>query len=129
MNAPTLRGNHADAEESSRSILGDRGFETALRLGAGLTLDEMVTFAVDDTLPEETSYQRSATDLTPREEEVAELVAQGLTNREIAEKLVISLRTAQGHVEHVLAKLGFTSRTQIAAWVVAQSRPPEEDAV
>ena len=43
---------------------------------------------------------------------------QGLTNKAIAAKLVIAQRTAQGHVEHVLAKLGFNSRTQIAAWVV-----------
>lgn len=45
-----------------------------------------------------------------------------MTNRAIAEKLVISQRTAQGHVEHVLAKLGFTSRAQIAAWVVEQGQ-------
>jgi non-specific serine/threonine protein kinase len=59
--------------------------------------------------------------LTKREREVADLVAQGLTNKQIAAKLVISLRTAQGHVEHILTKLGFTSRTQIAAWVVEKS--------
>ena len=54
--------------------------------------------------------------LSPREEEVAELVAQGLTNRQIAERLVISERTAQNHVQHILVKLGFTTRSQIAAW-------------
>lgn len=51
--------------------------------------------------------------LTPREREVADLVAQGLSNREIAERLVISKRTADVHVEHILAKLHITSRTQI----------------
>jgi len=59
--------------------------------------------------------------LTPRERQVAELVATGLTNAEIADKLVISGRTAEGHVENILSKLGFTSRTQIAAWVAALS--------
>ncbi len=78
----------------------------------------MVDFAVADRLPEAAPTERAASDLTPREQEVAELVAQGLTNKAIAEKLVISQRTVQGHVEHVLAKLGFNSRTQIAAWVV-----------
>jgi non-specific serine/threonine protein kinase len=49
-------------------------------------------------------------------------VAEGLTNKQIAARLVISPRTAQGHVEHLLAKLGFASRTQIAAWVAEQGR-------
>ncbi|GAF49004.1 hypothetical protein RW1_065_00090 [Rhodococcus wratislaviensis NBRC 100605] len=56
--------------------------------------------------------------LTKRELQVAELVAEGLTNKAIATRLVISPRTAQGHVEYVLAKLGFTSRAQVAAWFV-----------
>ena len=56
--------------------------------------------------------------LSPRETEVAELIAEGLTNRQIAERLVISERTAQNHVQHILTKLGFTTRSQIAAWSV-----------
>ena len=55
--------------------------------------------------------------LTRRELEVAELVADGLSNPEIAERLFISVRTAQGHVENTLRKLGFNSRAKIAAWV------------
>jgi DNA-binding CsgD family transcriptional regulator len=57
-------------------------------------------------------------DLTPREWEVTALVAQGLTNRQIGVKLVITEGTARLHVKHVLQKLGFTSRSQIAAWAV-----------
>nr|WP_241265612.1 helix-turn-helix transcriptional regulator [Streptomyces boncukensis] len=53
--------------------------------------------------------------LTRREREVAELVAEGLSNREISERLVVSKRTADAHVEHILSKLGFSSRAQIAA--------------
>jgi DNA-binding CsgD family transcriptional regulator/sugar lactone lactonase YvrE len=60
--------------------------------------------------------------LTRREREVANLVAEGLTNREIAARLFISERTAESHVEQIRGKLGFHSRTQIAAWVAA-SRP------
>jgi DNA-binding NarL/FixJ family response regulator len=54
--------------------------------------------------------------LSPREAEIAALVAEGLTNRGIAERLVISERTAGNHVAHILTKLGFTSRSQVAAW-------------
>jgi non-specific serine/threonine protein kinase len=43
-----------------------------------------------------------------------------LTNKDIAARLVISIRTAEGHVEHVLSKLNFTSRTQVATWVTMQ---------
>ena len=53
--------------------------------------------------------------LTPREMAALKLMADGKANKEIASALVISLRTAEGHVEHILTKLGFTSRAQIAA--------------
>jgi DNA-binding CsgD family transcriptional regulator len=56
--------------------------------------------------------------LTTREREVATLVAQGKTSREIADLLVISERTAEAHVSNILGKLGFSSRAQIAAWVI-----------
>jgi len=51
-------------------------------------------------------------------------VAAALSNREIASRLVISQRTAESHVEHILTKLGVTSRAQAAAWVAAQ--PPDD---
>jgi non-specific serine/threonine protein kinase len=54
--------------------------------------------------------------LTRREQEVAGLVARGLTNRQIAKELVFTESTAAKHIEHILDKLGLTSRTQIAAW-------------
>lgn len=56
--------------------------------------------------------------LTRRELEVAHLVGQGLSNREMAEQLRISQRTVESHVENILRKLGFGSRTQVVAWVV-----------
>jgi DNA-binding CsgD family transcriptional regulator/sugar lactone lactonase YvrE len=61
--------------------------------------------------------------LTPREREVAELVAAGLSNRQIAEQLVISERTAEAHVEHIRTKLECRSRAQVAAWFVETRRP------
>lgn len=59
--------------------------------------------------------------LTKRELEVAALIEEGLSNREIAQHLVIAKRTADGHVERILAKLGFTSRAQVAAWMARQT--------
>ena len=56
--------------------------------------------------------------LSARESEVAVLVAEGLTNRQISERLHLSVRTAENHVENICNKLGFTSRAQIAAWTV-----------
>src|SRR5207302_9054274 len=67
--------------------------------------------------------------LTHREREVAELVALGLTNRQIAAKLFISERTAEFHVEQIRNKLGFHTRSQIAAWMALdQPRPRPIDA-
>ncbi|PTR22149.1 putative ATPase [Rhodococcus sp. OK519] len=125
---PALRHNREEARDLCRNALGDQAFDAAVRKGRRLARDEVVSFAVDDQLPQEAPVERSATNLTPREQEVAELVAQGLTNKAIAEKLVISQRTVQGHVEHALAKLGFNSRTQIAAWIVEQGRQADSDA-
>jgi predicted ATPase/DNA-binding CsgD family transcriptional regulator len=65
----------------------------------------------------------SAIELSRREREVAMLVAEGLTNRQIADRLFIAERTAEGHVEQIRNKLGFTSRSQIAAWMAAGAQP------
>lgn len=59
--------------------------------------------------------------LTGRQLEVAALVAQGMSNRQIAERLVITERSAESHVERMLTRLGFRSRTQIATWYLATS--------
>jgi DNA-binding NarL/FixJ family response regulator len=57
-------------------------------------------------------------DLTRREREVARLITEGKSNREIADALVIAERTVEGHVSNILSKLGFRSRAQVSAWVV-----------
>src|SRR4029077_13278591 len=63
--------------------------------------------------------------LTAREFEVARLIADGLTNAEIADSLSIARKTASAHVEHILAKLGVTRRAEIAAWTATVARPAE----
>ncbi|MFE3959294.1 response regulator transcription factor [Nocardia sp. NPDC059091] len=86
-----------------------------------MSLDAAVRFALRERSAAGPATDRSSKDLTKREQQVADLVAEGLTNRAIASRLLISQRTAQGHVEHILAKLGFNSRAQIASWVATYS--------
>ncbi|GAA5127893.1 ATP-binding protein [Haloechinothrix salitolerans] len=107
------------------SQLGERPYQAAFRRGAEMSLAEAVDFALGERTKRETGGTNRATDsvgLTRREMEVAQLIAEGLSNREIANQLVIARRTAEGHVEHVLAKLGFTSRAQVAGWVAERQR-------
>jgi len=66
---------------------------------------------------------RSAAPLTAREQEIVLLIAKGLPNKAIADELVISPATAARHVANILAKLGFSSRTQVASWA-ARHEPP-----
>jgi DNA-binding NarL/FixJ family response regulator len=66
--------------------------------------------------PEEAWQVGVSPPLTAREKEIAVLVAAGLTNREIAERLVLSVRTVETHVARALTKLGFTNRGQLTAW-------------
>jgi DNA-binding CsgD family transcriptional regulator len=60
--------------------------------------------------------------LTTREQEIASLMADGLSNRDIAERLVITEGTVEVHVKHILSKLGFRSRAQVAGWLAHQGR-------
>jgi DNA-binding CsgD family transcriptional regulator len=73
--------------------------------------------------PARVAPARSATPLTAREHEIVVLIGRGLSNRQIADELVISPATAARHVANILSKLGFTSRTQIASWA-ARHEPP-----
>ena len=106
-----------DCEQKTRTELGNTAYASAHRTGEQLGFDAAITYALHAQMPHNSGTDTS-TPLTKRELEVADLVAEGLTNQAIAGRLFISPRTAQGHVEHILTKLGYTSRTQIAAWVV-----------
>lgn len=104
-----------------RDQLGAPKLELAMHSGAAMAWDQAVAQALGGspaTAPGRQEGSSALPSLTRRENEVAELVAQGLSNKEIAARLVISQRTAEAHVERILTKLGFTSRAQVAAWVV-----------
>jgi predicted ATPase/DNA-binding CsgD family transcriptional regulator len=102
------------------SDLGGRAHETARKQGARMRQEDVIAFALREKAPADGTSPAVAPRLTRRELEVAGLVAAGLSNKDIASRLVISQRTAEGHIEHILTKLGFNSRAQIATWVTTQ---------
>ncbi|MGV9822920.1 protein kinase domain-containing protein [Nocardia xishanensis] len=116
---PQLLPYHQRCENAARDIVGKRRFEHAYQQGVGMSFEAAAGFALGES--SQTAALDQSIKLTKREREVADLIAKGLTNKAIAARLVISQRTAQGHVEHILAKLGFTSRAQIAAWAAEQA--------
>jgi predicted ATPase/DNA-binding NarL/FixJ family response regulator len=107
----------------ARQALGETAFTKVWESGQALTLGEAIACARRETDQEpetdriEAGAVSPSTVLSPRELEVAVLIAQGYTNRKIAEELVITGGTAANHVAHILSKLGFNSRNQIVAWV------------
>jgi non-specific serine/threonine protein kinase len=107
---------HGECESAAVSALGESDFRVAFRRGMDLGLEDAISFAIGEE-PAEPEPVAPPTPLTRREQQVADLIAGGMSNKEIAARLVIARRTAEGHVERILQKLGFTSRTQIATWV------------
>jgi DNA-binding NarL/FixJ family response regulator len=105
---PRLARLLADVQLSCVSSLGQASAAAQSAAGAALSIDEACDLAL---------VAAASPALSARESEVAALVADGLTNSQIAERLVIGTRTVQTHVSHVLLKLGFASRSQIAGWV------------
>ncbi|MFI9174227.1 ATP-binding protein [Streptomyces lincolnensis] len=122
----TLCATRHDSEQRVLSAIGRAAFTPCYDRGAGLALPEIVGYALQEPgLPDHPPSPSPSQDappvhLTRREAQVAELVAQGLANQQIADRLVIARRTAEGHVERILTKLGFHNRSQIATWVTAQ---------
>jgi len=120
---------HEPLLEAARSRL-KTAWDAAFDEGQAMDLEEAATYALSDERP--TTPAAQAPDrqvskarppsLTPREKEVATLVAQGLTNRKIAARLVISEFTAETHLARIFKKLGLRSRTQLAVWVNGRGR-------
>jgi predicted ATPase/DNA-binding CsgD family transcriptional regulator/Tfp pilus assembly protein PilF len=132
--------------EFARDRLGRAGAEARFAAGRELTTDDAFRYALasqpgrsapDNGAPgapaargrdpgqqhDASASQRTLSLLTRREYEIVRLITQGLSNKEIADELVISPATAARHVANILAKLGFTSRTQVASWASRQELP------
>ncbi|WP_432143642.1 LuxR C-terminal-related transcriptional regulator [Streptomyces sp. bgisy084] len=122
---------HSECEARLRGFLGDSAYAAAAKRGTKLTLDQATDYALGEppttpttpTTPTAPIPEAPPTPLTRRQRQVIELLAQGLTDKQIAAKLVLSPRTVEGHVYRLLAVLGFDSRTQIATWAVENFAP------
>jgi non-specific serine/threonine protein kinase len=126
------------AVKAARKALGDRRFTAAYAHGTTLDLDSVARDAAGISAPAgqagdggdasgsadaaATVTRAAAALLTKREQEIAELVASGLSNREIAAGLFISKRTVDAHVEHIFAKLEISSRVKLTMWLQSQVR-------
>jgi predicted ATPase/DNA-binding CsgD family transcriptional regulator len=96
-----------------------------LEAGRELTLGQAIKLGLDEQ--REDAWRVGASPgLTGREQQVATLVARGLSNREIAGRLFLSVRTVEVHVDRILTKLGFASRTQLAAWAHDEGLVPRD---
>ncbi len=103
------------AQQLVSAGMRQRDLDAAFEAGARLPIEEVLGLLQrEDT---EERHPLADTPLTAREREVALLLGEGMTNQQIADRLVISLRTAQGHVENILRKLDLRTRAQVAAWV------------
>ena len=109
--------------------IGQKAYDEAYARGRAMTIDEGVAFAVEDKPPAKpTPPVKSAPDpeLTNRQLEIARLIAEDLTNRQIAERLFLSERTVETHITNILNKLGLNSRIQLSRWIaeVPPTAPP-----
>ena len=118
----------AQRQQHERSIalaleaLGQRTYDESYERGLAMTIDDAVAFAVEDRLPSQAMTAvkpKTEIRLTKRELEIARLIAQEMTSRDIATKLFISERTVEAHVTNMLNKLGLNSRIELARWLAS----------
>ena len=109
-----------------KNVARSRLLEALRSVARGETLlDSKLTKGVLEKLTAPHDKPGDDTDLTAREREVLVLIAEGATNKEIAAKLVVSENTARNHVSHILSKLGFSRRSEAAAYAVRKGIVPE----
>jgi DNA-binding NarL/FixJ family response regulator len=116
---PYLATDLDKACEVAKAALGDSAQQACLEDGRRLSRDAAIALALGEAAPASTAGKAGtgAGPLTNREAEVAHLVADGLSNRQIAARLLISDHTVDSHIRRILSKLGVRSRTQVATWI------------
>ena len=118
---PADQPEYARIISDLRSALGEEAFAALWAEGAAMPLKEVIDCALSElesTADSTGVAKEKFGGLTPREREVAALIAQGKSNREIAEAMTVGIKTVETYVTRILNKLGFNSRVQIATWAV-----------
>jgi predicted ATPase/DNA-binding CsgD family transcriptional regulator len=114
------REQHEQSVSLITRVIGQEAFDAAYARGRAMTIREGVAFAVTDKpAPKLAPSVKPApdTELTPRQLEIARLIADDLTNRQIADRLFLSERTVETHITNILNKLGLNSRIQLSRWI------------
>jgi DNA-binding CsgD family transcriptional regulator len=114
----TLQAAREGALAGIRAQLGEREFAAASADGRSLSFEQAVALARGTE-----SGEKEPGGLSAREREVAQLVARGLSNREIAEALILTERTVESHLTHIFGKLELRSRSQLTVWVLEHISP------
>ncbi|MFD1364132.1 ATP-binding protein [Actinoplanes sichuanensis] len=114
---PPLGVHHDRCAAAATRALRPAAYRAAFEQGVQPTLEAAIGYALRQPTAVAPAPAGDDPGLTRREREIADLIAEGLSNRAIAQRLVLSTRTVDGHVQNLLAKLGFSSRSQVAAWV------------
>jgi predicted ATPase/DNA-binding CsgD family transcriptional regulator len=133
---PPMPGARTQRFLDAAASLGDHTVTRLWQDGTAMTPAAAVRLALGEAVDDGPASRRPAPrpgqdslagGLTPREQEVVALLGAGLSNRDIASKLFISPATAARHVANILAKLGFSSRSQVAVWASGSHRPADPD--
>jgi predicted ATPase/DNA-binding SARP family transcriptional activator/DNA-binding CsgD family transcriptional regulator len=122
---PVERYHYGPYVDAARAMLGEGAWEETFAQGMAMSAEEAAEYALSEEVaraaPESPPGGGETDDpLTPREREVATLVARGYSNRQIAKDLFLSERTIENHIANIKRKLGRSSRTEIAAWATQQ---------
>jgi predicted ATPase/DNA-binding CsgD family transcriptional regulator len=119
-----FRAQHEQSVSATVRGIGQKAFDTAFAQGRAMTISDGMAFATNRTPPRQRPPKAQArTGLTRRELEIARLIADDLSNREIAARLFLSERTVETHVTNIFNKLGLNSRVQITRWLAGLSEP------
>lgn len=123
---PADQAEYEQLQENLRRSLGGRAFDDAWVQGSDVPLEQVVDLALSPTIEPSDAEELTVGQvekirfggLTRREREAAGLIAQGKTNREIAQIMVVRVKTIETYVTRILNKLGFNSRVHIATWAL-----------
>jgi predicted ATPase/DNA-binding CsgD family transcriptional regulator len=120
---PHLEPVLAHARETIVTSLGIPALESEIQAGKRMSMDEAIAYALDEKQPARRDAPidtKKVTPLSKRELEVARLIAEGMSNKEIGSRCFLSERTVETHVSNILNKLGINSRVEVAAWVARE---------